>query len=103
MPATSRTPITMAEQAVDDYTTKVSENTLLKIQTRTTCAVPARRCWNRPEHHQWFIEKHQNDPKLRAKLAEAYLRVAKITDEIGSKEAASCGMRAMPRVCDETR
>jgi hypothetical protein len=39
-------------------------------------------------HYQQFIEQRAGDPKQRAQLADAYSRVALITDEIGSREEA---------------
>jgi eukaryotic-like serine/threonine-protein kinase len=78
-----------ARQAVEDYLTRVSENTLLKAQDRQDLrALRKQLLEDALRYYQQFIDQRGDDPKQRADLAEAYLKVAFITDEIGSRDAA---------------
>jgi eukaryotic-like serine/threonine-protein kinase len=79
----------MARRAVEDYLTRVSENTLLKAQDRQDLrALRKQLLEDALRYYQQFIDQRGDDPKQRADLAEAYLKVAFITDEIGSRDAA---------------
>jgi serine/threonine-protein kinase len=85
----ANTNFRLARQAVDDYLTRVSENTLLKFQPssdlrrlRKSLLEDALR------FHQQFIEQRGGDADLRRELARAYARVGSITDEIGTKAGA---------------
>jgi serine/threonine protein kinase len=82
----------MARQAVDDYLTRVSENTLLKVQpSRDLRELRKGLLEDALKFYRSFIDQHQEDSSLRRELARAYARVAKITDEIGSRPDAMAG------------
>ena len=79
----------MARAAVDDYLTKVSQNTLLKLQDRADLrALRKDLLESALKYYEMFLKTHANDPKLRAQAAAAYARVAEITREIGSETEA---------------
>jgi serine/threonine protein kinase len=83
-----------ARQAVDDYLTSVSENTLLKTPgleaLRKTLLARALK------YYQSFIETRGSDPSVRAELAAAHANVARITAVIGSAaEAQASYQRAL--------
>jgi serine/threonine-protein kinase len=90
--AESQENLGLARRAVDDYFTKISENALLKRQDaaevrdlrslRKVLLEVALDYYNRLATHR------SPDPTLRAEQADAYTRVGRIRDEIGSKEAA---------------
>jgi serine/threonine-protein kinase len=79
----------LARQAVDDYLTRVSENTLLKAQpSRDLRDLRKALLEDALKFYRAFIDQRGDDPALRRDLARAYARVATITDEIGTKAAA---------------
>ncbi len=82
----------LARQAVDDYLTRVSENTLLRVQpSRDLRELRKQLLEDALKFYQTFIDQHQDDPALRRELARAYARVATITDAIGSRPDALAG------------
>ena len=82
----------LARQAVDDYLTRVSENTLLRFQpSRDLRDLRKQLLEDALKFYRSFIDQHEDDPALRRELARAYARVATITDEIGSRQDAMAG------------
>jgi serine/threonine protein kinase/tetratricopeptide (TPR) repeat protein len=82
----------LARQAVDDYLTRVSENTLLRVQpSRDLRELRKQLLEDALKFYQSFIDQHRDDPALRRELARAYMRVAEITDAIGSRPDALAG------------
>jgi serine/threonine protein kinase/tetratricopeptide (TPR) repeat protein len=82
----------LARQAVDDYLTRVSENTLLRVQpSRDLRELRKQLLEDALKFYRSFIDQHRDDPGLRRELARAYVRVAKITDAIGSRPDALAG------------
>jgi serine/threonine-protein kinase len=77
-----------ARQAVNDYFTTVSENTLLKSPLPGLQPLRKELLQSALTYYQDFVRQHGDDPALRADLAGAYLRMGKITVSIGSKEEA---------------
>ena len=79
----------MAQQAVDDYLTKVSENTLLKEQNSVDIRGLRRELLeNALRYYKRFVSQRRDDPNLRRRLATAYSRVGQITENIGSGQDA---------------
>jgi serine/threonine protein kinase len=75
-----------AQQAVDDYFTKVSESKLLKVPGFQ----PLRKelLETALAYYQRFLEERGADPLLQAETAAAHARVAQITGMIGSPAEA---------------
>jgi serine/threonine-protein kinase len=75
-----------ARRAVDDSLTRISESKLLNVAGLQ----PLRKelLDSALKYYQGFLEKHSDDPALQRDLATAYTRVAKITEEISSKDKA---------------
>jgi serine/threonine-protein kinase len=75
-----------ARAAVDDYLTRVSESQLIKVPglqpLRQELLQSALR------FYQEFLQEHGADPGLRAELAAAHLRVARINAELGRQADA---------------
>jgi serine/threonine-protein kinase len=79
----------LALQAVDDSLTRVSENTLLKVQpSRDLRALRRGLLEDALKFYRTFIGRGEADPSLRRELARAYVRVGRITEEIGTKPDA---------------
>ena len=79
----------MAQTAVEDYLTSVSENTLLKEQDSVDIrSLRKELLKNALKYYERFVEERSNDPTLREQLANAYFRVGEITQEIESHERA---------------
>ena len=82
----------LARQAVEEYFTRVSQDTLLKRQDAPS--VRDLRELRKDlldvalRHYQTFAAQQKDDPALQVELAKAYGRVGEITAEIGSKERA---------------
>jgi tetratricopeptide (TPR) repeat protein len=79
----------MAQTAVEDYLTIVSETTLLKEQD----SVDSRRLRaeflaDSLEYYERFINERSNDPALREQLAKVYVQVGAITQAIDSHQRA---------------
>ena len=85
----------MAQTAVDEYFTNVSENTLLKEQdvldNRRLRGTLLRKS---QQYYQQFVNQRSGDPTLRRQLANAYFRVGIVTQEIGSPEQAVASFRS---------
>jgi serine/threonine-protein kinase len=77
-----------ARQAVNDYFTTVSENTLLKSPLPGLQPLRKELLQTALTYYQEFVRVQGDDPALRSELAAAYLRMGKITNTIGSKEEA---------------
>jgi serine/threonine-protein kinase len=75
-----------ARRAVNDYFTTVSENTLLKSPLPGLQPLRKELLQSALTYYQDFVQQHGDDPALRSDLAAAYLRVGKMTVQIGSKE-----------------
>jgi eukaryotic-like serine/threonine-protein kinase len=75
----------MAQRAVDDYLTSVSENTLLKQQESVDIRSLRYELLNNAlDYYKSFVSQRRDDPSLRRQLANAYYRVGEIKREIGS-------------------
>jgi serine/threonine-protein kinase len=85
----AETNFRLAQRAVEDYLTRVSENTLLKAQDRQDLREMRKQLLEDAlRYYRQFIDQRGDDPKQRADLADAYSRVSMITDEIGSQDEA---------------
>ncbi len=79
----------LAQDAVDDYLTNVSENTLLKEQdTLDNRNLPQELLQSALTYYQHFVNQRGHDPRLRQELANAYSRLGEITHEIASPHVA---------------
>ncbi|MHB1558160.1 MAG: protein kinase domain-containing protein [Isosphaeraceae bacterium] len=83
--ALAETNYNLARRAVDDYLTRVSEDTLLKSQD----SVDLRRLRSELlktalDYYRAFLEQRRGDPELRREVAEAQYRVGQIMREIGT-------------------
>jgi serine/threonine protein kinase len=79
----------MAQDAVDDYLTIVSENTLLKEQDSVEIRNLRQELLQSVlKYYQHFVKQRSNDPRLRQELANAYSRLGEITYEIASPHQA---------------
>jgi serine/threonine-protein kinase len=101
----AQTNFDLARKAVEDYFTRVSEDTLLKKQD----SVDIRRL--RGElltmalgYYREFLRQRSNDPELRRQLADAQFRVGQILFEIGDRpEEALAAFNASIALWDELR
>ena len=85
----------LAQKAVDDYLTNVSENTLLKEQDSVDIRGLRRDLLKSAlTFYEQFAAQRKNDPRLRVQLAKAYFRVGQITREIDSPTQAMSAFRA---------
>ena len=73
-----------ARQAVDDYLTRVSENTLLQEPEFE----PLRKqlLQDALGYYEGFVKEHADDPELQAELAAAYLRMTALQYHLGPEE-----------------
>ncbi len=83
--ALAETNYNLARRAVDDYLTRVSEDTLLKSQE----SVDLRRLRSELlktalDYYRAFLQQRGADPELRREVAEAQYRVGQIMREIGT-------------------
>ncbi len=79
----------MAQDAVKDYLTSVSENTLLQREDSVDIRSLRQELLETAlKYYKRFVSQRSQDPLLRRQLAEAYFRVGKITQEIGSADQA---------------
>jgi serine/threonine protein kinase/tetratricopeptide (TPR) repeat protein len=84
----------LAMDAVERYFTTVSEDP--KLRSRGLEGLRKELLLAPKEFYQKFIEQHRQDPGLRAELGRAHLRLAVITDALGSKqEAIALNQRAL--------
>jgi tetratricopeptide (TPR) repeat protein len=81
----------LARQAVDEYFTQVSENTLLN--SRVPGMQPVRKDLLRTalRFYREFQARHSEDVSLRAELARACYRIGEINNQIGTTEEALGG------------
>ena len=85
----------MAQTAVEEYLTSVSENTLLKEQDSVDIrGLRQELLKNALKYYERFVAERSNDPALREQLANAYFRVGEITHEIDSRERAIQAFRS---------
>ena len=85
----AETNFVMAQNAVKDYLTSVSENTLLKQQDSVDIRSLRSELLNTAlKYYKNFVDQRSNDPGLRRELATAYFRVGEITQDIGSRVEA---------------
>jgi serine/threonine-protein kinase len=85
----------MAQRAVDNYLTSVSENTLLKEQDSVDVRnLRQELLQNALKYYQQFVNQRSQDPRLRQELANAYFRVGEITKEISSPQQAIESIRS---------
>ncbi len=79
----------MAQKAVDDYLTNVSENTLFKEQETLDVRNLRRDLLESAlPFYKKFVKEHSHDPQLREQLANAYFRLGDIIRVIGTSHAA---------------
>ena len=82
----------LARQAVEEYFTRVSQDTLLQRQdapnVRDLRELRKDLLDVALRYYQKFVDQHQEDAELQLELAQAYGRVGELTGEIGSKERA---------------
>ena len=75
-----------AQQAVEDYLMRVSDETLVKQQDSTEVRqLRGRLMEDAIKYYKRFIARQGNDPRLLADLAYAHSRIAGISREIGSR------------------
>jgi serine/threonine-protein kinase len=86
-----------ARQAVDQYLTTVSESTLLKSPVPGLQPLRKELLELALAYYVDFLQQQGDDPTLRVDLAAAYLRVGRITSEIGTKTEALVAVR---HACD---
>jgi serine/threonine-protein kinase len=83
--------LALAARAVDDYFTRISENTLLKrqdaAQVRDLRSLRKELLEVALDYYTRLASRRSTAPALRAEQAAAYARVGRISDEVGSKEA----------------
>ena len=75
-----------ARRTVDDFFTRISENKLLNVPGLQPLRKELLEAAS--QYYQGFISQRQNDPSVRAELAETYYRLGLIAGEIDSKQAA---------------
>jgi serine/threonine-protein kinase len=76
----------LARQTVDTYLTQVSEEQLLNVPNMQD--LRRRLLQSALDYYQAFARQQRDDPAMRADLAQAYFRVGKITEDIGSRADA---------------
>ena len=84
----------LARDAVDRYYTQVSESKLLNVPRLQ----PLRKelLESAGQFYEEFVKKRSDDPTVRSDLGNAYLRIASITSDIGSKRRAiDVGQKAL--------
>jgi tetratricopeptide (TPR) repeat protein len=92
----------MAQNAVDDYLTSVSENTLLKEQDSVDIRSLRQQLLVKGlQYYQRFVAQQGEDPRLRRELANAYSRVAEITREIGTPRQALNALRLASSIWEQ--
>ena len=78
----------LAREAVDDYLTTVSQNTLLKSELPGLQPLRKELLEKALRYYQEFLRQRGDDPAQREATAAAFYRVGDITGEIGAKPAA---------------
>ena len=83
--ALAQTNFRMANRAVRDYLTSVSQNTLLKQQDSVDLRDLRRELLTSAlDYYKDFVRQRGGDPQLRRELAEAHYRLGEIAGEIGT-------------------
>jgi serine/threonine protein kinase len=93
----AETNFNMAQEAVEEYLTNVSENTLLKEQDSLDIRTLRQELLTTAlRYYKKFVSQRSDDPRLREKLAGAYFRVGEITQVVGpAREALSAFQSAV--------
>jgi len=91
----AQTNFVMAQDAVKDYLTSVSQNTLLQLEDSVDIrSLRQELLTTALKYYKSFVNQRSDDPLLRRQLAEAYFRVGEITKEVGSASQAIESLRA---------
>jgi tetratricopeptide (TPR) repeat protein len=72
----------LAQKAVDTYLTQVSEEQLLNVPGMQP--LRSKLLQSALNYYQAFVDQQRDDPAMLADLAQAYLRVGRITEQLGS-------------------
>jgi serine/threonine protein kinase/tetratricopeptide (TPR) repeat protein len=100
--ALAQTNFQMANRAVRDYLTNVSQNTLLKQQDSVDIRELRRELLNTAlTYYKDFVKQRSDDPQLRQELAEAHFRVGEIAREIGTTDEAIAAFDAARTIWKE--
>jgi serine/threonine-protein kinase len=78
----------LARDAVDEFSTQVSENTLLRSPLPGLQPLRNELLRTALHYNQAFVDRQGDEPGLRADLARARFRMGGITDALGSKTEA---------------
>lgn len=89
------------QKAVDDYFTMVSQSELLNVPGLQPLRKQLLEAAVR--YYQEFVKQRADDPKLRAALAAAYARMARIRSAIGSKSEAVADHEKARAIWEELR
>jgi serine/threonine-protein kinase len=91
----AETNFNMAQKAVDDSLTSVSENALFQLQDSVDIRGLRQELLNSAlNYYKGFVQERSHDPLLRRKLADAYFRVGEITKEVEAPGQAIEAFRA---------
>jgi eukaryotic-like serine/threonine-protein kinase len=100
--ALAQTNFQMANRAVRDYLTNVSQNTLLKLQDSVDIRDLRRELLKTAlDYYKEFVAQRSDDPQLRQELAEAHFRVGQIAREIGTTDEAIVAFEAARSIWKE--
>jgi serine/threonine-protein kinase len=92
----------MAQQAVEEYLTNVSENTLLKEQDSLDIGSLRKDLLQTAlKYYEQFVNQRSHDPQLRKDLANAHYRVGEIAKEIDSPTEALRAYRSALSLWDQ--
>jgi serine/threonine-protein kinase len=98
----AETNFEIAQQAVDEYLTNVSENRLLKEQDEFDVGGLRKDLLRTAQtYYQRFLDQRSNDPKLRKNLANAQYRVGEITKEVASPKDALDAYRSALKLWED--
>ena len=102
--ALAQTNYNLAKKAVEDYFTRVSEDTLLKAQDSVDMRLlRAELLKSALGYYREFLRQRRGDPELLRDLAEAQFRVGQIMREIGTADEAIAAFDASIRIWEEFR
>jgi tetratricopeptide (TPR) repeat protein len=82
----ARANFQLARDAVDEYCTKVSDDPRLKEKDLESLRNELLR--TAAKFHEKFVERRQDDPNERADLGRAYLRLARLTGTVATRDKA---------------
>jgi len=89
----AETNFNMAQEAVEEYLTNVSENTLLKEQDSLDIRTLRQELLTTAlRYYKKFVSQRSNDPRLREQLARAFFRVGEITQVRRSRPGSIVGI-----------